>query len=893
MEESYKYFAFISYSHRDEKWAKFIQNELEGYKLPNVIRKEAKRELPKRIHPVFRDATDLGVGLLEDNLKAELAASKYLIVICSPNSASENDDGKCWVDSEVSYFLRELNRRNRIIPIIIAGMPKEAFCKTLRQMECLALDATKHQKARIVNDVVAKILGLKPDDLWQRELRRIRRRRIILSCIWFAMIMIAFAGTYFAVDVTKTHVQYYLSDTERWGLDFGEIPVAISDVKTNLYYRFEYKGYRWDGDRLVRKLCSVVCLDGAGKERCFPSVVHRVEDQPTKNYSRRSVRYDSDGRISFVGEFASNGVLRQLLCYEKGRRDRIKLRSFDEYGNELTTGQLVNYLEFDEKGRQKRMETYYPNGQKQVVILDEDERPVKSEMFNLGKERCVNAAGFSIEEMQYNEKGMERSHYFYDQGYCRCAVRNLGNVSGWTNAYDNVNGRVVRCFLDARDCPVENNEGASRVEIVFNTDHLCVEKLTYNVKGDIVGGVRFAYDDCKRLSETIELDGKLQPTKDEGKIAIVRFEYDDKHNIERRRFFDSTGKPCRGQDGLSGIEVQKDDAGNEIAKTSLGADGKPCVNKEGFVTLRRKYDKQRRIVEQWCENEKGITIAPNNDGIKIPGFRDVGRVVRVQMDYNGQVSVVQLFEVEEGKRWRYARCHCLGNGLVYRTEWLDENKQLVDGPQGWAYAKSMYNDYGELIEFAYFNAADKLINEKEFGFSIFRSEYDHSPDGVSVSFHFLNSERFHVEIPGCGCAVAKLRYDTLGRLTSLALLDGTGKALPFNGVGVERMDIGYDSYGRVALLAARKVNGAPCELSAGCGASAAGFEYSVEGKLERVLKYDTNNQKSGTVTDPEKIDTMNVFLGQIRQFCAIFRYRQNFLEMFTQDNVDVINKLNK
>jgi len=59
METGYEYHAFISYKREDEKWAKWLQNKLERYRLPSAIRKEIPR-LPKTLRPVFRDKTDLG-----------------------------------------------------------------------------------------------------------------------------------------------------------------------------------------------------------------------------------------------------------------------------------------------------------------------------------------------------------------------------------------------------------------------------------------------------------------------------------------------------------------------------------------------------------------------------------------------------------------------------------------------------------------------------------------------------------------------------------------------------------------------------------------------------------------------------------------------------------------
>ena len=40
MEKEYTYYVFISYNHRDEKWAKRLQCKLHHYRLPAVACKE-------------------------------------------------------------------------------------------------------------------------------------------------------------------------------------------------------------------------------------------------------------------------------------------------------------------------------------------------------------------------------------------------------------------------------------------------------------------------------------------------------------------------------------------------------------------------------------------------------------------------------------------------------------------------------------------------------------------------------------------------------------------------------------------------------------------------------------------------------------------------------------
>ncbi|HSC15237.1 MAG TPA: hypothetical protein VLI71_08990, partial [Gammaproteobacteria bacterium] len=64
----FRYRAFISYSHRDERWATWLHKSLERYRVPRrlVGRATPMGAVPARIAPVFRDreelptATDLG-----------------------------------------------------------------------------------------------------------------------------------------------------------------------------------------------------------------------------------------------------------------------------------------------------------------------------------------------------------------------------------------------------------------------------------------------------------------------------------------------------------------------------------------------------------------------------------------------------------------------------------------------------------------------------------------------------------------------------------------------------------------------------------------------------------------------------------------------------------------
>ena len=134
MVQEKEYFAFISYQRKDEEWADRLRNKLEHYRLPSNVRKQ-DASLPKEIRPIFRDALELAGGVLAKEIETALQNSKYLIVICSPNSAKSP-----WVNKEVQTFI-DFGREDHIIPFIIDGTPfsdneeTECFPPALRSLK--------------------------------------------------------------------------------------------------------------------------------------------------------------------------------------------------------------------------------------------------------------------------------------------------------------------------------------------------------------------------------------------------------------------------------------------------------------------------------------------------------------------------------------------------------------------------------------------------------------------------------------------------------------------------------------------------------------------------------------------------------------------------------------
>lgn len=105
----YKYFAFISYSSKDGKAAAWLQKRLEWFRFPVKLVQANRRPLHERyVRPIYRDKTSLGVTDDDywNNIRPALQQSRYLIVLCSPNSAQPRPGATNHpVDLEVSHFL--------------------------------------------------------------------------------------------------------------------------------------------------------------------------------------------------------------------------------------------------------------------------------------------------------------------------------------------------------------------------------------------------------------------------------------------------------------------------------------------------------------------------------------------------------------------------------------------------------------------------------------------------------------------------------------------------------------------------------------------------------------------------------------------------------------------
>jgi hypothetical protein len=217
----FKYRAFLSYSHRDARWAKWLHKALESYRIDkDLVGCETSFGLvPKTLRPIFRDRDDFSAGhsLTEQTLGA-LEASQFLIVLCSAHAAQSN-----YVDGEIRHF-KSLGRADRVIAIIVDGEPgdlrRECFPPAARfkldpdgnltggREEPIAADARPQGDGKEIakQKIIAGLLGVALDEILRRaERARRRRNRMLIGAAGLTGILIlgAIVGWWAALSVTS------------------------------------------------------------------------------------------------------------------------------------------------------------------------------------------------------------------------------------------------------------------------------------------------------------------------------------------------------------------------------------------------------------------------------------------------------------------------------------------------------------------------------------------------------------------------------------------------------------------------------------------------------------------------------------------------------------------
>ena len=257
----FKYWAFISYSHADEEWAKWLHKSIETYRVPRKIvgRDTAQGQISRRLFPVFRDREELpGASDLGGKLQDALTKSRSLIVICSPKSAVSK-----WVNEEVKTY-KSFGRAGRVFCLITDGEPNappdsgllECFPPAVRfqvidgqvttePAEPIAADARpgKDGKTNALLKLLSGVMGVGYDELRRRERQRQRQRQVrfaglgVLGLFLMALVYVAVADAGLNLPASariRTALDRNEASVFRAARSNGEIRQAASTMRQEL-----------------------------------------------------------------------------------------------------------------------------------------------------------------------------------------------------------------------------------------------------------------------------------------------------------------------------------------------------------------------------------------------------------------------------------------------------------------------------------------------------------------------------------------------------------------------------------------------------------------------------------------------------------------------------------
>ena len=293
MAGSFRYRAFISYSHRDRRWGRWLLRAIETYRVPRrlVGRATFRGRVPRRLAPVFRDRDELPAAEdLSAKVREALEQSEFLIIVCSPHAAASR-----WVNQEILEFKR-LRGEDHLLAVIVDGEPfaserggdaEECFPPALRRRvgpdgaltearaEPVAADLRREGDGRRLGrlKLIAGMLGLSLDHLIQRDLQRRHRRVTAITAASLLGVLAMGALTWEAVDARRE------AEHRR-----GEAEGLIEFMLTDLRKKLEPVG-RLD------------VLDAVGEKAIGYYAAQRLVEMPDDSIGRRARAFHLLGEI--------------------------------------------------------------------------------------------------------------------------------------------------------------------------------------------------------------------------------------------------------------------------------------------------------------------------------------------------------------------------------------------------------------------------------------------------------------------------------------------------------------------------------------------------------------------------------------------------------------------
>ena len=391
---SQHYFAFLSYSHQEQAIATWLHDELEKFRVPRhlVGRITEHGSVPRRLTPIFRDLKELPAsGDLGSEIRVALAASQYLIVLCSPAAAQSR-----WTNAEIEAFKRS-RPEGGVFAAILSGEPFASDIAGREQEECLpralrfkydrrgrptakraeplAADLRGTGEARRLGflKLVAGMLGVGLDDLVRRdEVRRQRRLATVAS--------VSLIGMLITTGLAVTSIQARDEAREQRREAEGLVGFMLGDLKDKLepigrldaldavgsralaYYQRQDAGSLSD-DALTQRARALTLMGEIAQTRGDTAGALKRYQEALASTAESVRRYPDDPQRLF--DHAQNVFYVGAISYQRGALGEAE-RSWREYKR---LADRMAELAPDKKDY--RLEQVYANTNLGTVLMDQ------------------------------------------------------------------------------------------------------------------------------------------------------------------------------------------------------------------------------------------------------------------------------------------------------------------------------------------------------------------------------------------------------------------------------------------------------------------------------------------------------------------------------------------
>ena len=864
----YIYDAFISYRHveRDQKWASWLIEALERYRIPKALRDKG---YPARLGKIFRDEDEtLASADLSDQLKEALEQSRFLIVICSAFTPRFR-----WVQREIEIF-NELGRGDRVLALLTEGEPADAFPTPLlehyhdTQVPDGSLQTVREEREPLAADVrprkgwsqrrvkrfallrlVACILGVAFDDLRRRDRERQRRWLLAWSAIAAIVCLLMGGGGVGYWDLTRAHVAYYRNLVWRWGIPEG-LSVLDGDTRSHLWSDFRLitrrgrvvevlnennAGSLVDDEEGHARWVLTYGEDGqAEKIQLFDHADHPMGEEELRreptgglivSFERSNIPKAQEALQNLIIDPLSEGatdsggkseITRHELAFD-GRGFVSERRYQDSWGTPRRDGQgsfgqkfeyspdglVLHRAEIADDGREVTLK----NGVRAVAFAyDRNGDRVRQTILGYNGQPIDGPDGYAYYTVERDHWGNDITTSYYASNGER-ALHKEG-YSRFATVYDAHGDAIEATFYGIDDRPTVRKDGIARLT------------LAYDAHGNVIARAYFG------------TDGK--PTLYKDGYARIAVAYDARGNVTEEAYFGTSSEPILSKDGFARATIAYDARGNPIEEARFGIDGRPILSKNGIARVTRAYDARGNRIE---------VANFGTDGKPILSKNGIARFTLVY-DARGNVAEGSAFGID-GKPTPAM------DGYAHFTKTYDTRSNLIEeaffgidakptlSNNGYARFNAAFDARGNRIEVMYFGTDGKPTSNKD-EYARFTQAYDSRGNGIEIAYFGIDGQP---TLSKNGYARFTDAYDSRGNLIEEAYFGIDGQPI-LSKDGVARLTRAYDARGNVTEEIGRGIDGdliltglvrnVPAHFK---------YDYDTRDRLIRTTYFDANDHE--------------------------------------------------